>query len=351
MTNHASKLFFGASGFGLAASFLYQVVVGDRAGSYLFLGLAVVAVIAGCAVQGAVGRDWAPRVEADSAPDRRPVDATDIGRPSPWPFLMALAAGDIAIGAAYGAGWMLAGVGVAVIPAMAWLVQTWREHPAWTARHGDRLAQRLVAPLVTPVGTLLIALFVAVNLSRTLLAVSTTASWVTALIVAVVVLAVLAFIATRPRVSQGAIAGIAALGVATAVGVGVVGAAAGEREFHSYEDLVPEATIVAANVAFDEVKLMYPAAATARLTFVNNDAGMYHNVAFYTRKDAGRPLFNGKPIPSGEIDYSFTTPKNPGSYYFVCDFHPNMEGELVVTEGEPAPEAEQGSATDEESDH
>lgn len=350
MTNHASKLFFGVAAFGLAASFLYYAVIGDRSGSLLLLGLAVVAVLAGLSVQGGVGRDWAPRVDDDAVPDQRPVDARDVARPSPWPVLAAIGVGDAAIGAAYGAAWFLAGLGVAAVFAVAWLAQTWREHPAWTPHHGERLAQRLIAPLVTPVGTLLIALFVAVMLSRTLLAVSPTASWVAALVIAILVLGALWFVAVRPRVSQGAVLGLAAVGVAGAIGLGVAGATAGEREFHPHEDHVPTVVVEAENIAFDKKRITLPAGVESRIEFANHDEGTWHNISFYTRKDSGKPLFSGQPILSGDVDYTFVPPEQPGINYFVCDFHPNMEGEFVVTEPQPGDEGEHEGDTDEEHD-
>lgn len=345
LTNHAAKLYFGIAAFGVAGAIGYQWVAGDRAGSLLLLGVAVAAVLAGLGVQGSVGRDWAPKVDADAAPDERPLDALDVGRPSPWPLVAALSLGGAAVGAAYDAAWLLTGLGIGLIPAVAWLVQVWREHPAWTPRLGERLSQRLIAPVVTPVGTFLIALFVAVSLSRTLLAVSQTASWVIAFIVAAALLAVLAAVAARPTFSRRAVVGLTSVGTVLAIVVGVVGGALGEREFHHAEPGLPSQQIEAVDIAFDADTLTLPAGTRSRVDFVNLDEEVWHNVSFYESK-GGKPLFSGKPILGGEIEYTFVPPDNTGTYYFVCDFHENMEGDFVVV-----PAAEFSESHDEHGEH
>ena len=60
------------------------------------------------------------------------------------------------------------------------------------------------------------------------------------------------------------------------------------------------------------------AAKKMRIIFDNKDTGIYHNVAIYTAD--GKPVFNGKPVPKGIVDYDLQPPP-PGTYQFLCDFH------------------------------
>ena len=234
---------------------------------------------------------------------------------------------------AAGASWLAAAIGAALIPAAGWLAQTWRAHPSFSPRVRARVTERLLAPLAMPVLATIGALFIAAMVSRVLLAVSTTASWVTALVLAAGLLAVLWFISSRPRLQPSALVGLAAVAVLGMTAAGAIGASAGEREFHPHEPEIPTAHLDAHNTQFSLDKLTFPADEEVEIKFRNLDAGVYHNVAFYTSTEAGaKPLYNGRPVPDGNVDYKTRTPA-AGTYAFVCDFHPTMTGELVITEG------------------
>jgi plastocyanin len=45
-----------------------------------------------------------------------------------------------------------------------------------------------------------------------------------------------------------------------------------------------------------------------------------------------KPIFVGQIItgPSATIDYKFTAPITPGTYFFRCDVHPSMNGSFIV---------------------
>jgi plastocyanin len=161
-----------------------------------------------------------------------------------------------------------------------------------------------------------------------LLAVSETASWIVGIIVAVIVLFILTMIANRvptTKVVVGA-AGIGLLGVLVAGGAS---ASIGERDFEKHEDTTPVVEISARNIAYDRNVIAFPARTDVELTFTNFDVGTFHNVAIYTEDNA--PVFAGKPIDHGSQNYKFKTPA-PGTYRYVCDFHPAMTGELRLTQ-------------------
>lgn len=93
--------------------------------------------------------------------------------------------------------------------------------------------------------------------------------------------------------------------------------------------------IVAKGVAFDTNCLVAPAGQAFEITFDNQDAGVPHNVAIYTKSPAegGTPLFQGEQFP-GIAKQTYTVPAlDPGTYYFQCDVHPTtMFGTFVVVD-------------------
>jgi plastocyanin len=92
------------------------------------------------------------------------------------------------------------------------------------------------------------------------------------------------------------------------------------------------AHVDAENTEFSLDKLEFPANEDVEIKFRNLDSE-YHNIAFYTSTEpSAKPIYAGRPVPHGNIDYKTRTP-GPGTYAFVCDFHPTMVGELVITEG------------------
>ena len=92
-----------------------------------------------------------------------------------------------------------------------------------------------------------------------------------------------------------------------------------------------EVVITADNLEFDASTIQATAGEEFNITFTNAES-QPHNVAVYTEADGG-----GEEIVVGEI---ITGPDvttqvavsalEPGTYYFRCDVHPEMEGTIVV---------------------
>jgi plastocyanin len=126
-----------------------------------------------------------------------------------------------------------------------------------------------------------------------------------------------------------ALIAVAAIFAGTA---GVVGAAAGEREFHPEHEAEPGFRIVAKDTAFDKREVKVPAKEAVHVDFVNDDP-IFHNFAVYTpgpdNTSVGAPVFAGRPVIHDEETLEMEIPE-PGTYVFVCDFHPNMRGDLVA---------------------
>jgi plastocyanin len=89
-------------------------------------------------------------------------------------------------------------------------------------------------------------------------------------------------------------------------------------------------TVVAQALAFDTDQIALPPDAPSTIHFENKDAGVSHNIAFYTDSSLGTNLFRGQIITGPAlIDYSIPAQK-PGTYYFHCDVHPAMQGSVTV---------------------
>ena len=100
-------------------------------------------------------------------------------------------------------------------------------------------------------------------------------------------------------------------------------------------------TIAAENsIEFTASELVLPAGEEVGVVFENNEAGVSHNWSLYTSDAATEEIVIGDLISGGETDEIIFTAPDPGPYYYQCDVHPNMNGELVTDEdAEPATNA------------
>lgn len=84
-------------------------------------------------------------------------------------------------------------------------------------------------------------------------------------------------------------------------------------------------------MAFDKYDIVVNAGQEVTVIFENKDVSVPHNLAIYKNKAATQAIFVGETITGpATITYKFTAPTTPGSYYFRCDTHPNMNGALIV---------------------
>jgi plastocyanin len=91
-------------------------------------------------------------------------------------------------------------------------------------------------------------------------------------------------------------------------------------------------TLVAQNVKFDLTTITASAGVQVTVTLDNKDAGVLHNVAFYTDRSASSAIHKGDLLTGpGTEDVVFTAPSTPGTYFFRCDVHPDtMNGTFIV---------------------
>lgn len=88
--------------------------------------------------------------------------------------------------------------------------------------------------------------------------------------------------------------------------------------------------ISAQNIAFDKTEISVPAGQPFRIHFVNNDAGVPHNVAIHEGSATGAEVYKGE-IFNGVAERTYDVPAlAAGAYGFVCSVHPNMTGTLTA---------------------
>ncbi len=88
--------------------------------------------------------------------------------------------------------------------------------------------------------------------------------------------------------------------------------------------------LVAKDLKFDKRSLAASSGGAVTVNFTNQDAGILHNVAFYTSRSATQKIFVGQIITGvNSITEKFTAPA-AGNYFFRCDVHPDMNGAFVV---------------------
>ena len=87
-------------------------------------------------------------------------------------------------------------------------------------------------------------------------------------------------------------------------------------------------TVTADDLEFDATSIEAPADETFTITLVNNDTAP-HNISIYT-EEGGEEIVKGTVINEGETTEIEVPALEAGTYFFVCDVHPDMNGPLVV---------------------
>jgi plastocyanin len=86
--------------------------------------------------------------------------------------------------------------------------------------------------------------------------------------------------------------------------------------------------ITAADLAFDATTIEATAGEDFTITLVNDDSAP-HNISIYS-EEGGDEIVLGDTAEAGESVTVDVSALEPGTYYFQCDIHPDMNGSLVV---------------------
>ncbi|MDQ6839127.1 MAG: hypothetical protein M3137_12560, partial [Actinomycetota bacterium] len=284
-----------------------------------------------------------PRVPADAPPpSMQPV--TDPGPTvGASAFPLVAAAGLVVAGVAAAAGSVAFYLAVALllVAAGGWLGQAFAEHPLATPRFGDRISRRATSPFTYPMLAVLLGAVVAISVSRVYLAVNEKAAIVVSGSVATLLFLGCLALASGRNVGRRLTAGLAGVALVSVVGAGAASAAKGERTIEKEGgSTVTKAGLHAQGIQYDTKDLTITEG-KVRFTFANGDPeATYHDVGIYSSKEAGTPYVAILPIRGGAKASKLIDTKVVGlvpgeTYWFRCDFHPAMVGQLHVEAAPP----------------
>lgn len=220
--------------------------------------------------------------------------------PSFRPILVSIAAAVLFFGLVHGPWLLLAGIVMLVISLLGWLRDAGSEYHA--VAESDETGHLASQPAPRyPIGTL--AAFVAVLA----VAISVTAGVI-------------------PPTS-----GEAGTGASPAPGASAApGGSAAPGASASAPAPAADITITARNIAYDVTEITAPADKPFTIAFVNDDAGVPHNVAIHKDSPTGAEVWKGE-VFDGVATKVYQVPALPaGTYGFACSVHPNMTGTLTV---------------------
>lgn len=113
-----------------------------------------------------------------------------------------------------------------------WTVRSWADRATGDDQVNAELYHRVIDPLRVPLGAAAVVAFVVIGLSRVLLALSKTGSIVVFAVAGAVFFGLAILLAARPRLNKDVLTLVVlALGAAI-LAAAIVGAVAGQREFH-----------------------------------------------------------------------------------------------------------------------
>jgi plastocyanin len=117
--------------------------------------------------------------------------------------------------------------------------------------------------------------------------------------------------------------------ITTAI-VALAACSAGSSDRAVEPSLDPDALTIAANdLAFTTSTLSAPADKPFQIAFDNQESAP-HNVAIYRDSSVTEKVFASDPFSGPMVERYDVPPLAPGSYFFRCDLHPEMSGQLIV---------------------
>lgn len=91
------------------------------------------------------------------------------------------------------------------------------------------------------------------------------------------------------------------------------------------------------SIGFTANEMVLPANAEVGVVFINDELGVEHNWSLYVSDTAVDDIVIGDRIEGPATEEIIFTAPEAGQYYFQCDVHPNMNGQLISRDdAEPA---------------
>ena len=207
----------------------YKGGVGDHLGYGVLVATGFVSIFLG-AVSLAV-RDAEALAEAQVA-GTDTVPAVLPAGPSYWPAIAAFGVALVVIGQVASPVLFVIGLVALGVVLIEWTVQAWADHATGDPATNREIRNRLMNPIEFPAAGLLGIGVVVAAFSRLFLSLSSDdAVWV-GIGIAVAIIGIGFFFASRPRISANVIVGVLLVAALVVIGLGIAGAASGEREFH-----------------------------------------------------------------------------------------------------------------------
>lgn len=203
---------------------------------------------------------------------------------------------------------------------------------------------RLLLPILIPVGLLLLIAVLATGFGMLLLFNPMAVSLTIAIVVSMGILIAVALATSQSETDLTAakrglivFAGASPLIIGILVATDVMPTTSEKVVQRECEYCVPEdaVRVVAQNLEFDQGSIQLPAEGEVSILFINQDAGIPHNVAVYPEDDNGEPILTAPVFVGATFNgvdqevYTFPGPEQPGAYFYRCDVHPQMQGEVV----------------------
>ena len=140
-----------------------------------------------------------------------------------------------------------------------------------------------------------------------------------------------------PNFKYGSVMLVIVFALATALMLGLAQFVDVEKQAAAEETTGPaggpvSVRVVAKDSKFDKRSIAASPGVPVTVTLDNQDAGVLHNIAFYTNRSATTKIA-GTDIAAGPIvqELRFSAPSAPGNAFYRCDVHPDtMNGTLVV---------------------
>ena len=202
---------------------------------------------------------------------------------------------------------------------------------------------RVPLVLVIPLGAVAMIAAVAWSFSRVLLSLPAGAATTVAIITAANILGACAFLALRPNLSRATVLEVVLVALyPVIIGLVMVQAGFGVSEEHAGAEAGQEQSapagpatdsMVAEGTEFNADEIELAAGKPTEFEIDNRDTVVHNLLIFQTEADAADPnnsLFASPDIAGGATESFPIKPLKKGDYYFVCEYHVNMNGPVKV---------------------
>lgn len=330
MITDSAKLPFSISLTTLLAGIIHASTGGDRLALVLLFSTAAAALVVGLAMLSTRGVDASSPVGAP-APVASPLPTSAL------PFGLALSLASCLLGLVVGPQLFVLGLVATLTLGVIWFATTLYARSAESTHIGSELSSRVVQPVEYPLVALGLMALIVIAVSRILLSVDKDLAVVIAIVVAAVVFG-FAWLVNGAKISRPVLWGGLGLTLVALLGAGALAAGQGERAFHPEHETEP-IKIVAQGTAFTAKEVSGVIDQTDSKVFIrffNEDQEIRHNLALfsdsgYTHRIATGAVFKGSDRGSEDI---VAGPLKAGTYYFKCDMHASMIGEITLTAAE-----------------